>query len=183
MQDPRDVIKNDAHKDIDMHSEWMSSVAKGIILEIGVRTGISTASFLIGIEERCGHLYSIDTNPLCSQVFEGRPSWTFICGDSQKPETIITQIPSRLDILFIDGDHSYEGVKNDLSNYAPLVKSGGRIILHDVVSGYDPGVRKALDEFIEATGYQLNIYKSWVGLGEVLIPQEEWNGNRMRRLP
>jgi predicted O-methyltransferase YrrM len=38
----------------------------------------------------------------------------------------------RLDFLFIDGDHSYEGVKQDFEMYAPLVRPGGLVALHDV---------------------------------------------------
>ncbi len=38
-----------------------------------------------------------------------------------------------LDFLFIDGDHSYEGVKADFENYSPLVKPGGLIAFHDIV--------------------------------------------------
>jgi predicted O-methyltransferase YrrM len=170
LRNPNDVILSDVHHDVDMHADWLSSVAKGIIFEIGVRTGISTASFLRGLEKNGGHLYSCEINPTCSDIFAGHPQWTFILGDSRKPETIVTKIPNKLDILMIDGDHTYEGVKDDLNNYTPLVKSGGRIILHDVCSGYDPGVRQAFDEFIEQTEWDANIYESWVGLGELLVP-------------
>lgn len=38
----------------------------------------------------------------------------------------------QLDFLFLDGDHSYEGVKKDFEMYAPLVKNGGVIALHDI---------------------------------------------------
>ena len=37
-----------------------------------------------------------------------------------------------LDFLFIDGDHSYEGVKQDFELYSPFVKSG-LIAFHDIV--------------------------------------------------
>lgn len=40
-----------------------------------------------------------------------------------------------LDLLFIDGDHRYEGVKTDFASYAPLVRTGGLIALHDIVPG------------------------------------------------
>jgi predicted O-methyltransferase YrrM len=36
-----------------------------------------------------------------------------------------------IDMLFIDGDHSYEGVRQDYINYSPLVRPGGMIVLHD----------------------------------------------------
>ena len=42
---------------------------------------------------------------------------------------------NKIDFLFIDGDHAYEGVKKDFELYAPLVRSGGIIAFHDIVSG------------------------------------------------
>ncbi|WP_165220983.1 class I SAM-dependent methyltransferase [Aquisphaera insulae] len=38
-----------------------------------------------------------------------------------------------IDVLFIDGDHSYEGVKADYEMYGPLVRPGGLIAFHDTV--------------------------------------------------
>ena len=38
-----------------------------------------------------------------------------------------------LDFLFIDADHTYEGVKHDYELYAPLVRRGGLIGFHDIV--------------------------------------------------
>jgi predicted O-methyltransferase YrrM len=40
---------------------------------------------------------------------------------------------NQLDYLFIDGDHTYEGVKKDFDLYSPLVKKGGLIVFHDIV--------------------------------------------------
>ena len=37
-----------------------------------------------------------------------------------------------IDFLMIDGDHSYEGVKQDFETYAPLVRAGGIIAFHDI---------------------------------------------------
>jgi cephalosporin hydroxylase len=39
---------------------------------------------------------------------------------------------TQLDFLFIDGDHTYEGVKQDYEMYKELVKPGGWIGFHDV---------------------------------------------------
>ena len=38
----------------------------------------------------------------------------------------------KIDFLFIDGDHSYEGVKKDFEMYSPLVDKGGIIASHDI---------------------------------------------------
>jgi predicted O-methyltransferase YrrM len=40
-----------------------------------------------------------------------------------------------LDLLFIDGDHSYAGIKTDYELYSPLVRRGGLIAFHDIVPG------------------------------------------------
>jgi len=39
----------------------------------------------------------------------------------------------KIDFLFIDGDHSYEGVKRDFQMYSGLVRKGGLIAFHDIV--------------------------------------------------
>jgi predicted O-methyltransferase YrrM len=38
-----------------------------------------------------------------------------------------------VDLLMIDGDHSYEGVKTDFELYSPLVADGGLVVLHDIL--------------------------------------------------
>jgi predicted O-methyltransferase YrrM len=40
----------------------------------------------------------------------------------------------QLDYLFVDADHTYDGVRRDFEMYAPLVRSGGMIAFHDVVT-------------------------------------------------
>jgi predicted O-methyltransferase YrrM len=39
------------------------------------------------------------------------------------------------DCLFIDGDHTYEGVQADFEKYSPLVSADGLIAFHDIVPG------------------------------------------------
>lgn len=39
-----------------------------------------------------------------------------------------------LDYLFIDADHTYDGVRQDFQAYGPLVRSGGLIAFHDIVT-------------------------------------------------
>lgn len=50
-----------------------------------------------------------------------------------------------LDIVFIDADHSYNGVKTDIINWLPKVKKGGIICGHDINQAE---VRKAVEETI-----------------------------------
>jgi predicted O-methyltransferase YrrM len=61
-------------------------------------------------------------------------------GDSHRKLTLIKVKKilkgQKLDLLFIDGDHSYKGVKSDFEMYKNLVKKGGVIAFHDIAAGY-----------------------------------------------
>jgi hypothetical protein len=50
------------------------------------------------------------------------------------------------DWIYIDGDHSFEGVYSDLINYHSKVKKGG-LIIGDDYGGKSRGVKKAVDKF------------------------------------
>lgn len=55
----------------------------------------------------------------------------------------------KTDILFIDGDHSYDGVIQDFDNYEKFVNSGGYIIFDDYMDKKNsPEVKKAVDYIV-----------------------------------
>ena len=96
-----------------------------------------------------------------------------IRGDSHSDEVLtkVKSITQSLDILFIDGDHTYEGVKRDFFAYSPLVRAGGVVVLHDIVEHpKDSGCEVAQfwneikqqyrhEEIIE------NLKQGWAGIG------------------
>jgi predicted O-methyltransferase YrrM len=57
--------------------------------------------------------------------------------DSHREETLskVKELLNgkKVDYLFIDGDHTYEGVKQDFIMYSPLVRKGGLVVFHDIV--------------------------------------------------
>ena len=119
------------------HLQTLRAMAKGEVLEIGTDRGRSTSALLLGIEEKGGHLTSVDINPACGELFEGHPQWTFIHGSS------LECIPDKpWDLVFIDGGHDYETVKSDMAH----VKKVG--LMHDICAQPAfPGVRQAFDEW------------------------------------
>jgi predicted O-methyltransferase YrrM len=142
------------------HLQYLYSIAKGNILEIGVHCGISTTALLAGLEGNGGHLWSVDLHPSCRYVWYGHPQWTFFCphtGDNITPD-----LP--LDVLFIDGDHSYTGCLADLENWGPKVKDGGLILCHDSDTAGFPGVRQAIDEFCDKRKLEHEVRKGSYGL-------------------
>jgi cephalosporin hydroxylase len=68
-----------------------------------------------------------------------RPGQTlrFLAGDSHDPamrDQLGEALGGRkIDLLMIDGDHTYEGVKRDFELYSPFVRAGGLIVFHDVL--------------------------------------------------
>lgn len=48
-----------------------------------------------------------------------------------------------IDVLFLDGQHSYEGVVEELDDFFGCLKPGGSMFLHDI---HIEGVHKAFDE-------------------------------------
>jgi spermidine synthase len=65
-----------------------------------------------------------------------------------------SQADNTYDVIYIDGDHSYEGVKNDLINAYSKIKDGGYIMGHDYELNlekakimYEFGTKQAVDEF------------------------------------
>lgn len=64
-----------------------------------------------------------------------------------------------IDFLYVDADHSYDGVMRDLEAWVPHVKSGGLIVGDDYAHPRYPGVKEAWDEFelmhdLRLRGYQ-----------------------------
>jgi predicted O-methyltransferase YrrM len=81
------------------------------------------------------------------------------------------------DVLFIDGDHRYDGVSRDFRLYTPLVRSGGVVALHDIASHRDPtiGVQRFWDElktqFPQTFELIEDEYQAWAGIGLVVLAE------------
>ena len=69
---------------------------------------------------------------------------------SRSTDAAATFAPESLDWVYIDGDHSYEGVSADLEAYFGAVKPGGLLAGDDYGhegSWFEDGVKRAVDEF------------------------------------
>ncbi len=71
-------------------------------------------------------------------------------------------------LLFIDGDHTYEGVKKDFDMYSPLVKKGGIVAFHDIVQVSDAGV--------EVARFWNEVKSSYQHREIIEDPQQGWGG-------
>jgi predicted O-methyltransferase YrrM len=125
-----------------------------VAAEIGSYLGASTAFMAAAATIRNGHVHAIDTwrNDAMPDA-PGEDTFVrfqentrlfkhMITAHRGRADAMSQRIPA-LDLLFIDGDHSFEGTKSDLSHYAHKVKPGGLLIMHDF--NYDT-VRRAAGE-------------------------------------
>jgi predicted O-methyltransferase YrrM len=66
----------------------------------------------------------------------GKQKIYFIRNDSHSKQTLeeVEKLLNggKIDFLFIDGDHTYEGVKRDFNIYSKIVRDGGLIAFHDI---------------------------------------------------
>lgn len=88
-------------------------------------------------EGEFGGGYPPERIPLYQSFAKPGQRLNLIRGDSHKKETLQELESSlggqKVDFLFIDGDHRYEGVRADFEAYSRLVRPGGIIALHDIV--------------------------------------------------
>lgn len=131
-------------------------------MEIGVRGGHSTSALLAGVEAHGGHLWSVDVNPC--RIFD-HTQWTFTQADSiVRKDELLKIVPEKLDVLFVDGDHSYEGCLSDLQTFGPRASL---ILIHDVLAAEYPGVRRACEEYAASLGVPLEIKEGSYGMGVI----------------
>jgi predicted O-methyltransferase YrrM len=120
-----------------------------IVMEIGTARG-GNLFLLSQVADKDAHLISLDLPfgnfgggyrfwkiPLYKSFAKKGQKITLVRKDSHNEKTLqeIKEIlgDKKIDFLFIDGDHTYEGVKKDFEWYSPLVKEGGVIAFHDIV--------------------------------------------------
>ncbi len=145
-------------------SRFLLHAARGrrTIVEIGSYRGKSAAMLALG-SAPAGHVTAIDPHIRA----EGAGT-TAYCADDEHAfrQTMdrlglaarVTHIvkasadarpdwpDTPIDLLWIDGDHSYEAVRRDLEDWAPLVRPGGILAAHDYT--HREGVRRAWGEIV-----------------------------------
>ena len=119
-----------------------------VYLEVGVDKGKSLSVARMVAKEGV-HVWGVDI-----QVSPGIAGTGFLQGDSV--EMSKKWALGKISVLFIDGDHSYQGCKRDIEAWYPHMKEGGVIMFHDA-DETSPGVQWAVAEFVST--HKLSEYK------------------------
>lgn len=145
-----------------------------IVCEIGVWKGKSSYIFATAIKDKGGILYSIDPfngdGDLASkdsyqeQIRLMPVSLLQNFQDTMRKYDLLGNIKilpylsskaresfekNRIDLLFVDGNHDYELVKQDYLLWFDMVISGGVLVLHDVGAVHVDGPKRVMKEFVE----------------------------------
>lgn len=104
-----------------------------------------------------------------------RKEWDEIKNNYSNDPLEFPELPiyAKIDFLFIDGDHSYEGVKQDFLDYEPFVKKGGIVVLHDINDSErhrerNVFVSKFWQEIKDEPNFEsfeINANEDWAGIG------------------
>lgn len=166
--------------EIRMATGFIAGLRPERIMEIGSWKG-GVFSILQSLVPQDGLALSLDLDAYNDTDVQKRnelfrswgPHVKTVLGDSHKMETFnaVSDLlgDARIDFLFIDGDHSYEGVKQDYFMYGQFVRRGGTIAFHDIVEsdwhisrGCEVG--KFWNE-LRGDKVEINLRENWGGWG------------------
>jgi predicted O-methyltransferase YrrM len=168
---------------------WLDTVVGRMerVIEIGGHRGGTAAMFCSFIE---GTVLSIDKpdgewggigydqaakrNELLHEKY--CPKFIGLLADSHSPRTSddVHRVFSyeSVDLLFIDGDHSYIGVQQDYGQYERFVRSGGVIAFHDIndtALHHERGVQvPKFWKTLKGNRTEFSIDADWGGIGAII---------------
>lgn len=180
-----------------------------LLVELGTYSGLSFFSFCQAMEENKvrGLAYAVDTwegdehtgnyddsvyQQVASHARENYPGFSYLL--RMRFDEALAQFDDRsIDILHIDGLHTYEAVKQDFESWLPRVKDDGIILLHDIEARLPEfGVRRFWQEissqypsFEFRHGYGLGVLKKSAAdfspLEELLFAGDAESAERLRQ--
>ena len=140
------------YEEITTFAYWLKGFQANNILEIGFKG----SSFHIMSQLSTGKKVAIDYEDkgrtIWSHYMMYREDFKLFIADSQIAETRdkVKEFCPEYDLIFIDGDHSYDGVRRDFELYQELLSPRGYIVFHDI----DP-------EHVFRDGAGGQVYKFW----------------------
>jgi predicted O-methyltransferase YrrM len=127
------------------------------VAEIGRSKGGSTLLLAAAVGEG-SHVYSYDLHVKATagaesdaelrgvlERYELADRVTLVVGDSRTSEPP----PSPCDLVLVDGDHSYEGVRADFEAWHDRMRPGGHMLFHDAVGGQLSRPHDGVIRFVE----------------------------------
>lgn len=145
------------------------------VIEIGTLRGGTAATWH---ELNTGLVIGIDQTDNCwltKRLPRFRTAWGSSHEGFTRAQVSLLLGDELADFLFIDGDHSYNGVRADWNDYKGMVRSGGVVVFHDINA--DPGFFESWEEGgvprfwkeLEGEKQEFSVNADWGGIGVIKI--------------
>jgi predicted O-methyltransferase YrrM len=150
------------------------------LLEVGSFRGY-TALYLAQHVSSDAKIVTVDRYPEHGEAYRNTRYASMI--ERRIGETSVSMyqqdMPGSYDLIFIDADHSYEGVKHDTELVLPLVSPTGFILWHDYANwGYFDG-KNGVPEYLKQLSERLSI--AHIIGSDVAIYSPAWAGEQKQR--
>ncbi|SFV31363.1 class I SAM-dependent methyltransferase [Thermoflavifilum thermophilum] len=133
------------------------SKGANLAAEIGVYEGVNTLNIALSMSEK-GTLYAIDpffpgilgicwSKLIARHTIQLNGFMNKVIWIEDLSSAVASMIPENLDFIFIDGDHTWNGIEADWLNYSKKVSIGGYIALHDTHCKQGEDVSHKLDTY------------------------------------
>ena len=153
----------------DNEASELRTLAEGArVLEVGSAYGFSAVVMALGGAES---VLTVDPHTYCPnslEVLTANLEAYRATNVAVRVDTFFNVAPELLpqvsfDLIFLDGDHSYETVKHDVTWAWNMLEPDGVLACHDYDEDCCPGVRQALDEFFFSGPHELvdTLAKYW----------------------
>lgn len=130
----------------------------GIVLEVGSYLGASACFLASGCRKKNGTVYLVDTwsNDTMSEglkdtydeFLKNTKHWKdALIPLRGKSVAIAKNFSKKIDLIFIDADHSYQGCSSDIKAWFPYLKEDAIVVFHDYQ--WAEGVKAAVAEFVK----------------------------------
>jgi predicted O-methyltransferase YrrM len=127
------------------------------IVEIGSYVGASSCFLAAAASDRGSKVYCVDTWKNDGMTEGPKDTYSAFRANTKRYHEVIvplrmkseeaeSEFRASVDLLFLDGDHSYEAVSADLRAWLPKMKAYAWLVLHD--SGWAEGVQRAIREIV-----------------------------------
>ena len=137
-----------------------SATGRGVIVEIGSWKGRSTTWLASGARLSGQRVYAIDPHRGSREDPAADTLKEFLdnlarngLADVVEPivmtsEQAAAHMTAPIELLFIDGDHSFEAVRRDAELWLPRLMDGGTVMFHDVATAAYTGPRRIVQRMV-----------------------------------
>ena len=148
----------------------MAQIEPAVIVEVGSDAGGTLLAWRTAFPSADVLAISLQSASFSTGTLLRSHGATVIEGDSHDPNTLDALQAAlggrAIDALFIDADHTYDGVRRDFLMYAPLVRPGGLVAFHDICH--------------HATMPEVGVERLWGEVSgtkrEFVVEPENWGG-------